>query len=260
MLPSVVKNQSETSVQPLSTDAWVWSKKPIEVRAKELVAKGDSLIGRGQLDDALESYNEALMLSPGMVEAKIGQSAVYGQQGTALVNSGKYSEALRILKQSTEIYPDNYLSHFQLGRAYSLLKQERSALNEFNIATTLKPDFALAYYAKGLTLIRLEEVDLALYEVTILRRLDPQLADELFEILNKTMLSSKLATLRQELESQGTFSTPSQSGSVSMTQMGSSCRDVFRDVNSVGVRAAQRLPPTIPHPLLWRTTPILTST
>ena len=99
------------------------------------------------------------------------------------------------------------------------MKQEQSALEAFDNAIKLKPDFALAHYAKGLTLIGLDELDSALQEVSILKPLDSKMATELLEFLSKTILISKVSILRQELQSQGTFSIPSQSNSVSMTEM-----------------------------------------
>lgn len=72
---------------------------------------------------------------------------------------------------------------------------------------------------KGLTLVGLDRLDSSLDEVSILKPLDRKLAEDLLDFVSKTILTNKLSILRQELQSQGTFSIPSQSGSVSMTEM-----------------------------------------
>lgn len=184
-----------------------------------MVQRGDALTQSGQFADAKGSYIEALNLSPNLSEAQRGISILYERQAGSLIDSGNYSEALRLLKQSLEMYKDNYLAHFQIGRTYSLMKQESKALEAFDAAVNVKPDFALAHYAKGLSLVGLDRIESALEEVSLLKPLDPKLAADLFDFLSKTVLDNKLSTLRQELQAKGTFSVPSQSGSVSMTEM-----------------------------------------
>ena len=174
---------------------------------------------RSSLNDALSSYLEALKLSPRLADATRGIAIVYERQASPLIDAGKYAEALRLLKQSLNIYPENYVFHFQLGRTYSLLKQEESALQAFNHALKLKPDFALAHYAKGLTLVGLDRFEAALDEASALKPLDEKLGNDLFDFVSKTVLNIKLAVLRQELEAQGTFSNPVQVSSGSMTEM-----------------------------------------
>jgi len=158
---------------------------------------------RSSLNDALSSYLEALKLSPRLADATRGIAIVYERQASPLIDAGKYAEALRLLKQSLDIYPENYVFHFQLGRTYSLLKQEESALQAFNHALKLKPDFALAHYAKGLTLVGLDRFEAALDEASALKPLDEKLGNDLFDFVSKTVLNIKLAVLRQELEAQG---------------------------------------------------------
>ena len=49
-MPKVSDIESQTTTEVPPGGSWIWSKMPAEIRARELVAKGDALTQIGQFD------------------------------------------------------------------------------------------------------------------------------------------------------------------------------------------------------------------
>lgn len=84
---------------------------------------------------------------PPSIDAHAPATSPYAN-GYALLASGKYSEAAEVLKQATDLDPNDAAAYAKLGQAYTLLKNYKEAVVVFKRAIKIKPQNvdAEAYY------------------------------------------------------------------------------------------------------------------
>ena len=85
---------------------------------------GDLLVQKGALDEALQSYDEALRLNPHAHEAKTGR-------GVVLARKGDFQDAERALKDALYLNPNPVRTHYELGLVYERLGDLEKAVDEF---------------------------------------------------------------------------------------------------------------------------------
>lgn len=109
---------------------------------------GNDRLGRGQLEDAVASYDKALQMEPRAVLAMVNKSIAHAQLG----NNQKAGEALQ---KALEIAPDNAAVNFNLG----LLKAEENDPKgaEAHLRAALKADPRMAQAAYNLCLLIAKE-------------------------------------------------------------------------------------------------------
>ena len=104
----------------------------------------------GQVDRAINSYREALILKPDYVEA-------LNNLGLSLQHQGKLEEAAFSYRKALDLRSDYADAHNNLGTALYGLKKLDDALSCYQYAIELKPDFSTAHYNKGMLLYELED-------------------------------------------------------------------------------------------------------
>ena len=124
---------------------------------------------RGELDEAKRLYEGVLLQFPNNIRARKGLSELgRTQQGTvlledappsqvaeaflALLNHGKFDEAIESGKALRADYPDSVLVHNGLGQAYAALNRIEEAAQSFQSVTNIQPGSAEAQYNLGLLL------------------------------------------------------------------------------------------------------------
>lgn len=112
--------------------------------------RGNAFYRSGQFVDAVEDYDLALRLEP-------KESDIYINRGNALVQQEKYNDAIDDYEFALKLEGGNYLTHFNLARAYYLLNDLQSAKMAFQKSTELYTAYAPSYYFLGM--IALEEDD-----------------------------------------------------------------------------------------------------
>ena len=126
---------------------------------------GIVLFSRGNLDQAMEHYREAIRIAPGYADS-------YSNMGVALAASNKLDEAVKYLTEAVRIKPDYASAHFNLGRILSVQGKLDEALLHFREAVRFDPT---AKYLRSLALIlaaqgKVEEAILSYREAL---RIDP---------------------------------------------------------------------------------------
>ena len=131
---------------------------------------------RGQLDQAVGHYRQALLLKPGSAQIHLnladahqarGESAAalrhyrralkaepdrvetYLKLGNALLGQNASTEAIDHYRQALRLAPDLALAHSNLGAALALQRQDAEAIEHYRRALQLKPDFAEAHNNLG---------------------------------------------------------------------------------------------------------------
>ena len=131
---------------------------------------------RGQLDQAIGHYRQALLLKPGSAQIHLNladahqarsESAAamrhyrralkaapdrvetYLKLGNALLGQNAVAEAIDHYRRALQLAPDLALVHSNLGAALAIQRQDAAAIDHYRRALQLKPDFAEAHNNLG---------------------------------------------------------------------------------------------------------------
>jgi Tfp pilus assembly protein PilF len=96
---------------------------------------GIALVKKGQIDEAIRQFQQAIRLKPYHADA-------HYNLGHALVKKGQMDEALRQFQEAIRLNPDHAEAHNNLGAALYLKGQIGEAIRQFQEALRLKPDYA----------------------------------------------------------------------------------------------------------------------
>jgi protein O-GlcNAc transferase len=113
--------------------------------AERLLEEGIALEGRGQLEEALERYEAAVGLAPGLARAHFNR-------GNILLDKGDAAGALAAYEQAVKYKPDSAAAHYNIGSAHLRLGNTGEAMAACRQAIALKPDFADAHVSLGMAL------------------------------------------------------------------------------------------------------------
>jgi Flp pilus assembly protein TadD len=127
---------------------------------------GDVLLARGQVDDALAQYRRAVELDP-------RQPTIRYNLATVLTQRGQLDEAIRQYRQALELAPHAPQIHLNLG--WALLRQGHlvEAEQHFRAVLQVWPDSAPAHYQLGIALARQGKTRAATEQFRDAVRLDP---------------------------------------------------------------------------------------
>jgi tetratricopeptide (TPR) repeat protein len=97
---------------------------------EEFFEQAVNAFGDNKLDEAIESYKNALQIDPNY------QDALHGL-GMALFNGGRVDEAIATAKRLIEIDQDDILAHTSLSMFYQSQNRIEEAEKEGNVARIL---------------------------------------------------------------------------------------------------------------------------
>lgn len=92
---------------------------------------------QGELNLAIQDYNQAIKLNPKLAQA-------YNNRGVAYDHKGDFDRAIQDFDQAIKLKP-TALTYFNRGNAYLGKAQYDHAIDDYNQAIKLKPDFAAAF-------------------------------------------------------------------------------------------------------------------
>jgi tetratricopeptide (TPR) repeat protein len=130
-------------------------------------ALGDALNDRGQTDEAIFQYQEAIRINPDFADAHINF-------GNALLKKGQTNEAISEFQTAIRLRPKDAIARIDIGNVLLKKGQADGAISQYQEAIQLKPDYADAHYNLGLALFRKGQIDEAIdqYQQVILSRPD----------------------------------------------------------------------------------------
>lgn len=131
---------------------------------------GLALQALARLDEAVASYDRALLLSPDFVEA-------HYNRGLALQAQGKLNEAVTSYDRALAVKPDYAEAHNNRGNALKDLGKCEAAVASYDRALALRPDFAMAHNNRGNALQTLGKLDEAVASYTCALAIDPEYAE-----------------------------------------------------------------------------------
>jgi hypothetical protein len=135
-------------------------------QATTLGRRGYILVALQRYFEAVVSYDRALALKPGWVEAHIGR-------GFSLYCLNRYEAALASFDKAVALHPNRVETWLHRGRTFRKLNRFEEALASFDQALALEPNHAVAYNSRGETLAGLARYDEAAAHYEIASNLDP---------------------------------------------------------------------------------------
>ena len=112
--------------------------------------KGISYAIKGQYDQAISHYNQAIAINPTFASAYTSRGVAYAQSG------GQYDQAISDFSKAIEISPQFAKAYKDRGFAYYKKGQYDQAISDYGKALEINPRFAdayfnraVAYYSKG---------------------------------------------------------------------------------------------------------------
>jgi len=107
----------------------------IDTGARRMVNVGNVELAEGRLDDAILSYQSAILLEPGLAEA-------HHNLGVALRKTGRNEEALMAFDAAIRAEPILADAYFNRGVTLRLLGRKDEAVSALERALELRPDYA----------------------------------------------------------------------------------------------------------------------
>jgi len=138
-------------------DAVVAFEEALNIRPDDAKAHnnlGDILMRRGQVEDAMPHFRKALKINPNYAEA-------HYNLGIALRRRGQVDEAIAHFRQAVKIKPDHAKAHNNLGEALTFQGNLEDAIPHFQEALKIEPNYAEAHNNFGVALAYRGEFDAA---------------------------------------------------------------------------------------------------
>jgi tetratricopeptide (TPR) repeat protein len=125
---------------------------------------------KGQLDKAINHFQEGIRLNPNV-------ALTYNNRGVVYIKLGKYQLAIEDFTEAIRLEPNYAGAYFNnRGGVYDKLGQYQLAVEDFTEAIRLEPNFALTYNNRGVVYIKLGKYQLAIENFTEAIRLEPNFA------------------------------------------------------------------------------------
>ena len=145
----------------------VSNKETPEDKGNALANRGLAYKNKGQLDRALDDYNEAVRLSP-------NTSNNYNLRGSGYDAVKQYDRAILDYDQALKLDPKSSTAYNNRGLAYVHLGQFDRGIQDYTQAIKLNPLYVTAYNNRGLAYKQKGEPDLAKADFDVVDQLKKQ--------------------------------------------------------------------------------------
>jgi len=142
------RNQVYVSEEALWQD--VIAKRPLNPRGH--YGLGNVYFGRGEYDEAIRHYKEALRIKPDYVKP-------LNDLGLALFQQGQWAEAEAYFREAVRVMPDFPGTYNNLGLLYTRKGKFKEARDFFEEAIKISPSYAEAYNHLGIVLMNMGKTD-----------------------------------------------------------------------------------------------------
>lgn len=116
----------------------------------ELIRRAEQALVNEEWAEALFDFAEALTeLHAENAPPETHLAEAYNGQGAALLQLGRYNEAIEALRRALNYQPDLAGAYFNLGLCYESLNEAESALEAYSQAIEREPNDAELYFRRG---------------------------------------------------------------------------------------------------------------
>jgi len=145
---------------------------------------GTRLLEHGQVQGAVEHWEQALRLKPDFANA-------HYNMGNALLQAGKMQEAIGHYEQTVRLKPDFAEGHFNLGLALERAGRVQEAVGHYEQAARLKPGDAKVHNTLGVALKKLGRLQEAIGQYEQAVRIRPDYAEAHYNLGNVLLQMDK---------------------------------------------------------------------
>jgi len=152
----------------------------VDVTSRNYIAENNlagTLLERGQLNDAMAHYREALEIKPDVAE-------VQSNLGNALLREGNVEEAIVHLQKALQIDPAYAEAYNHMGSALMKKGQAGEAIAHYQKAVQLNTSYADAYNNLGVAFLRSGQVDQAIADYKKAVAINPESAEMQYNLGN----------------------------------------------------------------------------
>ena len=115
----------------------------------------------GQIAQQREDFDKAVLFGRKALEIQPDAPGVRNNIAKALMDSGKYAEAITELEEEIKLSPSSVVAHFQLAEVYLQQKEFDKAKKYYEETIKLEPNHSHAYHGLITVCARLKQVDKA---------------------------------------------------------------------------------------------------
>ena len=137
---------------------------------KDKFRQANNLSDRGEYEEAIVLYDDAIRLKSDFVEA-------YYYRGKAKYELKRYKPAIHDYDNALRLKPNDVDSYFNRGRAKYALGQYEAAITDYNMVLRFTPDNVSTYFNRGLAKYKLRQRDAAIADFDAAVCHNPDFAD-----------------------------------------------------------------------------------
>lgn len=130
------------------------------------LARGEFLLEKGLLDEAMKDLNRSVELNP-------ASSPAYVNRGIIFFKKGAYRQAMEEYNKVLLLNPDYFKAYLNRANLWGRLGRYREAIVDYTRALELNPDFLVAYFYRAITYRKLGLFGPAVNDLTRMLELDP---------------------------------------------------------------------------------------
>jgi len=136
----VAANQLPTpQISPTPAETYI-----TQTTAEDFILRGVQKLEIGNLQEAIEDFDQAITIDPNSVPA-------YFNRGQAYVLQGEIQKALTDFNQAIEIDPNSFIAYNNRGLAHLQRGDFEGAIADFTTVIDMNSNFAPAYNNRGVT-------------------------------------------------------------------------------------------------------------
>jgi len=163
----------------------------------ELIAKGNRLEDANRLDEALETYEEAIRLAPNGFRGHLNLGNLSRRKGNNTLAADHYRRAI-------ELNPDYPGTRLNLGNALMAEQAFNDAADSYRAAIRLRPDWPEAWFGLGCALEKIQppvRIDMVVEAYQEALRLEPEHGKAVANLVTFLGASGQPETARKLIES-----------------------------------------------------------
>jgi len=137
--------------------------------AEDYFNSGISRNGKGQYDEAIRDFNEAIRLNPNV-------AVYYSNRGYSYLEKGQHDEAIRDCTEAIRLNPNRVEAYNNRGYIFHAKGQYDEAIRDYTEAIRLNPNESVYYNNRGNSFHAKGQYDEAIRDYTEAIRLNPNVA------------------------------------------------------------------------------------
>ena len=123
-----------------------------------LTAKADTLMDQNQVDQAVDTYRQALKANPKNANATSGLSDALTAKGVAAAGDSAQMAGAQYLEEAVTLDPKNHVAYAKLGDIYAAGDQTERAVQDYEKAIAIDPTLTELYVPLGMAYLKTGDV------------------------------------------------------------------------------------------------------